>query len=115
MYPGGAPKSRAVVCCSRYSLISMRTSASSSSNMNSASALASSVLPTPEGPMKMNEPIGRLGSLSPVSVQALNFFFQRPQIFGQRVKRHEEFGGGFVHQVDALVRKMAVGDVTVGE
>ena len=33
--------------------------------MNSASARASSVLPTPVGPMKMNEPIGRLGSFSP--------------------------------------------------
>ena len=33
--------------------------------MNSASALASSVLPTPVGPRKMNEPMGRLGSLRP--------------------------------------------------
>ena len=37
--------------------------ASSLSNMNSASALASSVLPTPVGPRKMNEPIGRRGIL----------------------------------------------------
>ena len=34
----------------------------SSSNRNSARALASSVLPTPEGPRKMKEPMGRLGS-----------------------------------------------------
>ena len=33
--------------------------------MNSARARASCVLPTPVGPMKMNEPIGRFGSLSP--------------------------------------------------
>ena len=33
--------------------------------MNSASALASSVFPTPVGPRKMNEPMGRLGSLRP--------------------------------------------------
>ena len=39
----------------------MRMSAFSSSNRNSASALVSSVLPTPVGPRKMNEPIGRLG------------------------------------------------------
>ena len=39
--------------------------ACSSSNRNSASARASSVLPTPVGPRKMNEPIGRRGSLSP--------------------------------------------------
>ena len=37
----------------------------SSSNMNSASARASSVLPTPVGPRNRNVPIGRSGSLSP--------------------------------------------------
>ena len=42
------------------SLMSMRTMASSSSNRNSASALHSSVLPTPVGPRNRNEPIGRL-------------------------------------------------------
>ena len=47
------------------SLMSILMSASSLPNMNSASALASSVLPTPVGPRKMNEPMGRLGSLSP--------------------------------------------------
>ena len=47
------------------SLMSILMSASSLPNMNSASARASSVLPTPVGPMKMNEPIGRLGSFSP--------------------------------------------------
>ena len=39
--------------------------ARSSSNMNSASARASSVLPTPVGPRKTNEPIGRFGSWRP--------------------------------------------------
>ena len=48
-----------------YSLMSILISASSLPNMNSASALASSVLPTPVGPRKMKEPIGRFGSLSP--------------------------------------------------
>jgi hypothetical protein len=48
-----------------YSLMSMRTMAFSSSNRNSASALASSVLPTPVGPRKRNEPIGRFGSDRP--------------------------------------------------
>ena len=38
---------------------------SSESNSASASARESSVLPTPVGPRKMNEPIGRLGSLIP--------------------------------------------------
>ena len=43
----------------------MRTIARSSSNMNSASARASSVLPTPVGPRNTNEPIGRFGSCRP--------------------------------------------------
>src|SRR5207247_109548 len=66
MYPGGAPTSRATVCRSWYSDMSSRTIARSSSNMNSASARASSVLPTPVGPRKTNEPIGRFGSCRPV-------------------------------------------------
>ena len=48
-----------------YSLMSSRTIAASSSKRNSARARASSVLPTPVGPRKRNDPIGRLGSLSP--------------------------------------------------
>ena len=48
-----------------YSDMSMRISAVSSSNRYSASALVSSVLPTPVGPRNMNEPIGRLGSCRP--------------------------------------------------
>src|SRR5258708_7419067 len=42
--------------------MSILMSASSLPNINSASALASSVLPTPVGPMKMKEPMGRFGS-----------------------------------------------------
>ncbi|MCY1361018.1 hypothetical protein D9M69_476690 [compost metagenome] len=45
--------------------MSMRTSASSVSKRNSASALHSSVLPTPVGPRKRNEPLGRFGSARP--------------------------------------------------
>ena len=48
-----------------YSDMSIRTIASCESNMNSASARASSVLPTPVGPRKRNVPIGRSGSLQP--------------------------------------------------
>src|ERR1041384_7667616 len=51
---------RETVCFSWYSDMSMRTIACSSSNRNSASARASSVLPTPVGPRKRNEPIGRV-------------------------------------------------------
>ncbi len=65
MYPGGAPTSRETENFSPYSDMSMRTMACSSSKRNSASALASSVLPTPVGPRNRNEPVGRLGSLRP--------------------------------------------------
>jgi hypothetical protein len=47
------------------SLMSILMSVSSLPNMNSASAFASSVFPTPVGPRKMNEPIGRFGSFRP--------------------------------------------------
>ena len=57
--------SRATACFSMYSLMSMRTIAWSESNRNSASAFAVSVLPTPVGPRKTNEPMGRLGSCRP--------------------------------------------------
>ncbi len=48
-----------------YSDMSICTSAFSSPNMNLASCLASSVLPTPVGPAKMKLPIGRFGSFRP--------------------------------------------------
>ncbi len=48
-----------------YSDMSIRTMACSESNMNSASARASSVFPTPVGPTNRNVPIGRFGSCSP--------------------------------------------------
>src|SRR5436189_165229 len=47
------------------SLMSIRTMALSSSNRNEASALVSSVLPTPVGPRNRNEPMGRCGSCKP--------------------------------------------------
>ena len=50
--------------------MSICTRASSSPNMNSASALASSVLPTPVGPAKMKLPIGRFGSFRPAAAPA---------------------------------------------
>src|SRR5579863_9061761 len=65
MYPGGAPTRRETVCFSMYSLMSSRIIERSSSKSSSASARASSVFPTPVGPRKMNEPMGRFGSASP--------------------------------------------------
>src|SRR3954449_9543520 len=46
-------------------------SESSSPKRNSASALASSVFPTPVGPAKMNDPPGRFGSLRPARVRRM--------------------------------------------
>ena len=63
--PGGAPNSRETVCFSPNSDMSSAMSAASSSKRNSASALASSVFPTPVGPAKMNEPVRALGVLEP--------------------------------------------------
>ena len=57
--------SRLTVCRSWYSLISRRTMLSSLSNRALANVFASSVFPTPVGPRKMNEPIGRRGSRIP--------------------------------------------------
>jgi hypothetical protein len=50
-----------------YSDMSTWIIASSSPKRNSASVRASSVFPTPEGPRKMNEPVGRFGSLIPAA------------------------------------------------
>ena len=65
--------SRATLCFSMYSLMSMRTMACSSSNRNSASARASSVLPTPVGPRKMKEPTGRFSSCNPARARRTAF------------------------------------------
>ena len=56
-----------------YSDMSTWIIASSSPNRNSASVRASSVLPTPDGPRKMNEPVGRFGSLIPARARRIDF------------------------------------------
>ena len=55
-----------------YSDMSTWIIASSSPNRNSASVRASSVFPTPEGPRKMNEPVGRFGSLIPARARRID-------------------------------------------
>ena len=45
--------------------MSMVMTASSLPNMNLASTLHRYVFPTPDGPRKMNEPMGRRGSFKP--------------------------------------------------
>jgi len=56
--PGEAPISRATECFSMNS--GMQSSHAASSSKELARARASSVFPTPVGPMKMKEPMGRL-------------------------------------------------------
>src|SRR5256885_1584955 len=88
-----------------YSDMSIRTIASSSPNRNSASVRASSVLPTPDGPRKMNEPVGRLGSLMPARA-----------VHGRSRHRLDAHARGrLVDQVDRLVRQEAVRDVAIRE
>ena len=72
-YPGGEPISFDTVCFSIYSLISRRSIAFSSPNIASARALQSSVLPTPVGPRKINEPTGLFGSLRPTLPRLIAF------------------------------------------
>ena len=64
---------RETECFSMYSDMSRRIMDFSSSNKNSASARASSVFPTPVGPRKINDPIGRLGSESPARFRRMEF------------------------------------------
>ena len=64
-YPGGEPIIFDTLCFSMYSDISTRIIACSCPKTASASALDISVLPTPVGPRKRNDPIGRLGSFNP--------------------------------------------------
>ena len=59
------------MCFSMYSDMSSWIIEDSSPNKNSASAFAVSVLPTPDGPRKMNEPLGRFGSLRPARVRRI--------------------------------------------
>ena len=58
-------------CFSMYSDMSTRIMLSSSPKSASASALHSSVLPTPVGPRKMKEPMGRWGSLRPARARRM--------------------------------------------
>ena len=56
-----------------YSDISIWINESSSPKRNSASAFAVSVFPTPDGPKKINEPDGLLGSFNPDLVLLIAF------------------------------------------
>ena len=72
-YPGGEPISFDTLCFSMYSDISTRIIACSEPKTVSASALDSSVLPTPVGPRNKKEPIGLAGSFSPTRPRLIAF------------------------------------------
>ena len=61
------------LCFSIYSDISTRIIAFSSPNNASASALESSVFPTPVGPKNIKEPIGLFGSFNPTRPRLIAF------------------------------------------
>ena len=61
--------------------MSMRTIARSSSKRKSASALASSVLPTPVGPRNRNDPVGRSGSAMPGAARRTASETARDRVF----------------------------------
>src|SRR2546430_543828 len=92
-----------------YSDMSICTSASSLPNMNFASAFASSVFPTPVGPRKMNEPMGRFGSLSPERERRTAF--EILQAGGRVHGLIAQASPGFVVHFDRLVREEPAGDV----
>src|SRR5215204_358064 len=64
---------RATECFSMNSLMSTRIRCSSLSNRKFASALHSSVLPTPVGPRNRKEPVGRFGSERPERERRMAF------------------------------------------
>ena len=72
-YPGGAPTNLDIANFSMYSLMSIRTKASSESNNSFARTLANWVLPTPVWPKKINEPIGLFGSFNPARFLWMDF------------------------------------------
>src|SRR3989441_893989 len=129
MYPGGEPTSRDTECFSIYSDMSTWIIASSSPNRNSASVRASSVLPTPDGPRKMNEPVGRFGSLMPARARRIERetasiasswpmtrLCSSSSMRGRRAHRSDAHARpGLVDQVDGLVGQVPVLDVAVGQ
>jgi hypothetical protein len=91
----------------------MRTIASSESNMNSASARASSVLPTPVGPLNRNAPIGRLVLADHALVQPLLHVDELRHLALHQL-RHGDAGPlghdlGHVLVVDLLLQEGRVG------
>src|ERR1051325_8466190 len=102
---------RATACFSMYSDMSSRTSARSPSNRNSASARAVSVLPTPVGPRKMNEPVGRLGSWSPARARRAAFAHaarapppRRLRLAAARGTEEDERAGGAIGILEPRAR-----------
>ena len=102
-----------------YSDMSSWISALSSPKRNSASVLASSVFPTPDGPRKMNEPDGRFGSLRPARVRriacdtALMASLLADDPLVQLVLHAEELGGLLLGELvdgDARPQRQHLGD-----
>src|SRR5438132_680685 len=86
----------------------------SSPNRNSASVFAVSVLPTPDGPRKINAPDGRFRSF--LLAPDLRDLVFEVAVVGRGLHAPDaQTRARLVDEVDRLVGEVAVGDVTVGE
>src|ERR1700730_12505500 len=89
---------RATVCFSMYSDMSIRIMARSSSKRNSASARASSVLPTPVGARDRYEPMRRVGSAEPGEGLTLRVLDRHDRL----VLTHHRFAQPLLHLHELL-------------
>src|ERR671916_748894 len=107
--------SRETLCFSMYSDMSIWIRASESPNMNSARLLASRVFPTPVGPARMKQPIGRFGSFRParlevlvgarlflVLVEPLDLLVELLEVGGPGHRLEPDAGARLVDDVDGL-------------
>src|SRR4029450_8566921 len=88
-------------------------SASSLPNRNSANALDSSVLPTPDGPAKMNETDGRFGSFRPARVRRVPLESALPPRAGRALRVLQAGPGAADRLGDRLDRVVLADDPLV--
>src|SRR5437868_1351166 len=121
-------------CFSMYSDISKRIKARSEPKRNSANDRATSVLPTPVGPKKRNEPTGRLGFFSPARLRrmardkveialgvcalvvlrgATQFALALMYLCGQVRLAQLHACAGLINDVNRFVRQETIRDVTL--
>src|SRR2546427_398518 len=95
--------------------MSKRSIRFSSPNMTSASARASSVLPTPVAPRAGAAVVFGRGGLVALPGEPTEVFLEAPCLVVLRLRTQADACTGLVDQVDRLVRQEAVTDVAVGK